>query len=264
MNKVIILVIIAFTVILVGCSLINDDKKNNKSASQNEKNIDRQVTEISVYVPMAATSSVVDGWISDIILEELGIKVNIIASRNEKKDIDIIITTGPEQAKIDYVDTGKVLEWDEDLLSQYGDNISTYCKGQLDYFTEVCDGRVYGFARHGSGNGTAVHMISKESKKQIEAMKFLNWLANPENMVIICTGPKDLCWGVDEEGYYYLTEFGRECVIERNTIMPGEEGMKYYEGILEITPNVWHFNDINPLSAHGETFNYKLWEKSGL
>ena len=106
-----------------------------------------------------------------------------------------------------------------------------------------------------------VYTINAQSNNKEDAMKLLNWLAEPDNMITVNYGPKGVCWDIDADGYYYLTEFGKECKQDINTLMPEEYGGEsFMSGVITFNAPIWNELAVNPSSSHGENFNYKTWD----
>ncbi len=142
-------------------------------------------------------------------------------------------------------------------MSEY-ENISKYLlkRTKLD----ICYGAVA--AKYGDDNGP-VYTVSKYCADEKKAMQFIDFIASPDIQLTIMYGPENLCWYVDEDGYYHMTDFGNECLNEPDTVMPKEYGSgTFLEGTLAY-PLFDTFNkeDKNPDSIHGESFDENKWKK---
>ena len=117
---------------------------------------------------------------------------------------------------------------------------------------------VYGMSTTG---GNRIWSIGSGTAHPELCMEIINWLCTPEGVMTYNHGPKGLCWDYDEEGYAYLTDFGKQCRADRKTQMIGEyEGTgDFNSGCLQINNTCWSLDAVNPESKVGETFNYESW-----
>ncbi len=115
---------------------------------------------------------------------------------------------------------------------------------------------VYGMSTAG---GNRVWSIGASTEHPELCMEIINWLCTPEGTMIYNYGPKELCWDYDEEGYAYLTEFGKACAADRKTEMP--DGKTFNDGCLQINNTTWSINAINP-ESNGETYNKEYWKST--
>ena len=117
---------------------------------------------------------------------------------------------------------------------------------------------VYGMSTTG---GNRIWAIGSDTAYPEKCMELINWLCTPEGVMTYNHGPQGLCWDYDEEGYAYLTEFGKTVRGDRSTQMIGEyEGTgDYNSGCLQVNNTTWSLDALNPDSKVGETFNYENW-----
>ena len=117
---------------------------------------------------------------------------------------------------------------------------------------------VYGMSTTG---GNRIWAIGSNTAYPEKCMEIINWLCTPEGVMIYNYGPKGLCWDYDEEGYAYLTEFGKTVRGDRSTQMIGEyEGTgDFNSGCFQVNNTTWSIDAVNPDSKVGETFNYETW-----
>ena len=118
---------------------------------------------------------------------------------------------------------------------------------------------VYGMSTMG---GNRIWAIGSNTAEPELCMEIINWLCTPEGVMTYNYGPQGLCWDYDEEGYAYLTEFGKTCRGDRTTQMIGEyEGTgDFNSGCLQINNTCWSLDAVNPDSKVGETFKYESWK----
>lgn len=118
---------------------------------------------------------------------------------------------------------------------------------------------VYGMSTLG---GNRIWAIGSNTAEPELCMEIINWLCTPEGVMTYNYGPQGLCWDYDEEGYTYLTEFGKTCRGDRSTQMIGEyEGTgDFNSGCLQVNNTCWSLDAVNPDSKVGETFKYESWK----
>lgn len=118
---------------------------------------------------------------------------------------------------------------------------------------------VYGMSTLG---GNRIWAIGSNTAEPELCMEIINWLCTPEGVMTYNYGPKGLCWDYDEEGYTYLTDFGKTVRGDRSTQMIGEyEGTgDFNSGCLQINNTCWSLDAVNPDSKVGETFKYESWK----
>lgn len=117
---------------------------------------------------------------------------------------------------------------------------------------------VYGMSTTG---GNRIWAIGSNTAHPELCMEIINWLCTPEGVMVYNYGPQGLCWDYDEEGYAYLTDFGKQCRADRSTLMTGEyEGTgDFNSGCFQVNNTTWSIDAVNPDSPVGETFNYETW-----
>lgn len=117
---------------------------------------------------------------------------------------------------------------------------------------------VYGLSREG---GNRFWTISATTKYPELCMDVINWFATPEGTMTINYGPQGLCWDYDEDGYTYLTEFGKKAYYDRFVSMEGEyaETGTFDEGCLKLNNTLATIYAHNP-DSNGETFLLDNWK----
>ena len=113
----------------------------------------------------------------------------------------------------------------------------------------------YGLSTMG---GNRVWSIGSKTQYPELCMEIINWLCTPEGRLTIDYGPKGLTWDYDENGKTYLTDFGKTCVENRDTLMPEEwGGATFDKGSFQPNNITWAAADINPES--GEPYDRQYW-----
>ena len=117
---------------------------------------------------------------------------------------------------------------------------------------------VYGMSTAGSNRVWAIGSNTAHPEK---CMEIINWLCTPEGVMTYNYGPQGLCWDYDENGYAYLTEFGKTCRGDRSTQMIGDFAGTgdFNSGCFQVNNTTWSLDAVNPDSKVGETFNYESW-----
>lgn len=119
---------------------------------------------------------------------------------------------------------------------------------------------VYGMSVTG---GNRIWSIGASTEHPELCMEIINWLSTPEGTMTYNYGPEGLCWYYDEEGYTYLTEFGKKCVANRKTQMEGDYAGtgSFNDGCIQINNTTWSINALNP-DSNGETYNWETWRST--
>ena len=117
---------------------------------------------------------------------------------------------------------------------------------------------VYGMSTTG---GNRIWAIGSNTAYPEKCMEIINWLCTPEGVMTYNYGPQGLCWDYDEEGYAYLTDFGKQCRADRSTQMIGDYAGTgdFNSGCFQVNNTTWNLDAVNPDSKVGETFNYETW-----
>ena len=117
---------------------------------------------------------------------------------------------------------------------------------------------VYGMSTTG---GNRIWTIGSDTAYPEKCMEIINWLCTPEGVMTYNYGPQGLCWDYDEDGYTYLTEFGKLCRADRSTQMTGDYAGTgdFNSGCFQVNNTCWALDAVNPDSKVGETFNYEYW-----
>ena len=117
---------------------------------------------------------------------------------------------------------------------------------------------VYGMSTTG---GNRIWAIGSDTAYPEKCMEIINWLCTPEGVMTYNYGPQGLCWDYDEQGYAYLTEFGKTCRGDRSTQMTGDYAGTgdFNSGCFQVNNTTWSMDAVNPDSKVGETFKYENW-----
>ena len=106
--------------------------------------------------------------------------------------------------------------------------------------------------------GNRVWSIGANTQYPELCMEIINWLSTPEGVITMEYGPKGLCWDYDENGRTYMTDFGKTCVEDRQTLMPDEwGGATFNDGAFQPNNRTWSIADVNPES--GEPYDKQYW-----
>lgn len=267
MRKTIIYILSFILLMCTGCQESGNTDLSRDNTETGKSKADETVV-IRVYDELASEIGITKGWMGKIFQDELGIQVEEVnLSETENADITIYCNEASLKYHIEeeqILEKGKLLEWNDKLLEEHGSNISKYLQDSLDQVADICGGKVYGVKRNNGVDGLSVGMIftiNSTSKHQEEAMELINWMAEPDNMITMTYGPKELCWNIDEDGYYYLTEFGLNRYTYYDEEMPEEYGGgTFLGGDVQFIGRVWNLDAVNPNSKHGESFNYETWK----
>lgn len=273
MRKRMICVLISILLMLTACqgSSNADLSTDNTETSEIVKTEEEEEITIYVYDPLIAYPDTCSGWMGKIYLDELGINIKTFNEYSPdypddiNADIIIYVNTAGLKLAIEeehILEEGKLLEWSDELLEEHGGNIVKYLQESMDMVADICGGKVYGIKTQLGIDAGKVFTISSTSEHPEKAMELINWMADPDNQITLQYGPKGLCWDVDEEGYYYLTEWGLNAFYNRDDVqVPEEYGGGYFgSGYSNVIGMVWHEDAVNPNSKHGESFNHETWK----
>lgn len=118
---------------------------------------------------------------------------------------------------------------------------------------------VYGMNVYG---GHRMWTISAGTKYPELCMEIINWMCTPEGKMTCSYGPQGVIWDYDAVGNTYFTEFGKLCMEEGYTEMPGEyAGTSYWDGFPQFNNITWSLNAENP-DSNGETYNFRSWKSN--
>lgn len=284
MKKMKISIFFAAFILLTGCAAIsqNGDENNvsskeddflsteletlEESASDTE---DEQQIVLNVLHQEMEAEGIYNGVRNIILQQELNLKIRFLPADTdvenafENEALDIIVWFSPSQFKND-LDKGYILTWDEEFLENYGTNILKYAHDEMERVSELNNGTACGFMEKNiyADAWGCIYSIASNSNHQEEAMKLLNWLCSPETYMLMCYGPQGVGWDVDDQGYFYATELGAQYFCIGKGVFPEEYGGEQDRfNDLMIPPGIFFPDDINPVSEHGETFNWETWER---
>lgn len=229
---------------------------------------------LNIFSQAAPSYGIIGGAANQVVLEELNVIFNFIDVNVEKdylettNDVDIIVYLG----KMDYeehISDNANWTWDEELYDTCGGNIKKYMSDGVEYVSSLSGGRLCGFAEknpyHEKLDGYGkIFTIAARSQNKEAAMKVLDWIVTPDALLLGMYGPKGVCWDVDEEGYYYLTETGYGLIVKGDFVDLGEKYGGRTRGWSNTWLNVnggWTLDDVPviPGSAHNETYDWRSW-----
>ncbi len=133
---------------------------------------------------------------------------------------------------------------------------------------DISDMQIYASGCNRDGNRKFVIGIGANAKDPQRLADFIDWLYSPEG--IYCNGvqssagtagPRGLSWEYDENGKPYLTEFGRQALLDGDVEVPDEwGGGTWSEGISRL--------NFMPVAAcetdeRGNPYAYLLWDSVG-
>ena len=109
------------------------------------------------------------------------------------------------------------------------------------------------------GIGQRMRSISIDSNTQYPelCMAIIDYFYTPEGMLTMYYGPKGDCWDYDENGYTYLTEFGKNCLYDK--FIPYGD-MYFSDGMPMFNIIPYNHMSVNPDS--GEPYAYEYWKKT--
>lgn len=151
---------------------------------------DEPVVTMSIMDDLVGMPRVEDGWLGDIVVDELSIQLELVLATNSNK-ADVIMSATEGNFTSYYLENDMIFSWKQEWLEEYGNNIITYRQEQLKHVTEISGNTLCGFS--GTGKSQYVYAISKDCAHPEVAMQFLNWLTDPDNMLTIYYGPQGLC-----------------------------------------------------------------------
>jgi multiple sugar transport system substrate-binding protein/putative aldouronate transport system substrate-binding protein len=109
--------------------------------------------------------------------------------------------------------------------------------------------------------GNRVWTIGAKTHYPELCMEIINWFCTPEGILTYCYGPQGVTWDRDEHGNTYLTELGLQCQEDKkNTkVTYGDYTGSYQDGEFQHNNTTFTRDAVNPLSAAGETYDYRFW-----
>lgn len=214
-----------------------------------------------------------NGWADQILLDKFNIKLDYVDYNTYGWQVDLICEEEPDIDIIvwpalflyeEYADHDLSLEWDDELLS-YAPYLKSYLGKYINCVTELSGGKRCGIISDSTlyeeQDKETVWTIGKGSAHPEAAMTLLNWLASSEGMLTISYGPQGICWDIDQDGYYYLTEMGLELQNGGEVTFPEEYGgytRELHSGALGMG-QMFRKSAVSPDSPHGETYDWTTW-----
>ncbi len=223
---------------------------------------------LNIYDMRASYRGLQEGWFAKELENRLNVKLNFIdpsyGGGEEKTDIIVWHNSAVFE---DTHDRWELLELTDGLLAENGKNITKYAEEQMEFVSGLCGGKRTGviFGIDGTGDGYKdtgrICAVAADSDNAKKAVRFIDWLCTPAASLTEYYGPEGLCWDVDSEGFYYLTELGKQCRQDSDTALPEGWGGTFYDGIYKSSSlYMWELSAVNPDSAHGQGFDCGKWE----
>lgn len=244
----------------------------SEESTQEETTLDEaEPIVLKVCSPNSGQAYFQNGWADKVLLERFNIKLYYIICTGweydriceENPDIDIIIWPARFVYE-EYADQDLSLEWD-DALMEYAPYLKTYLGEYIDCVTELSGGKRCGFSSDSTNyeqqEQETVWTIGKGSTHPEAAMRLLNWLASSEGVLTTFYGPRGVCWDIDSDGYYYLTELGLQFAKEGIAMFPEEYGgitTSLNMGVHGLGV-MFRRSVVSPDSVHGETYDWTTW-----
>lgn len=143
--------------------------------------------------------------------------------------------------------------------------LSRMQEGKGFMMADIEDMKIYSNGCNQSGNRKSVIAIGSHAKDPGRLADFIDWLYSPEgissNGAVSSAGTagvKGLCWDYGEDGAPYLTEFGKEALLNGDAGLPEEwGGGTWAEGI-----SMLNFMPVSPCETddRGYPYAYQLWD----
>ena len=130
---------------------------------------------------------------------------------------------------------------------------------------DIEDMQIYTEGCNQSGSRKTVIAIGAQAKDPQRLADFIDWLYSPEGISSNgvqssseTAGPQGLSWDYGEDGKPYLTEFGKEALLNNDAVLPEEwGGSTWAEGI-----SVLNYKPVSSceLDDKGYPYAYPLWD----
>lgn len=231
---------------------------------------------LNVFFTQAPAGGILNCKENLIILEEFNVVFNFYNTYTgdfdydhpeyyleDADDVDIILYTGREQYERC---AGEHINWtwDSELYDAYGGNIQKYMSDGVEYVSSLSDGALCGFAeKNPYFECGRIYTIAAHSEHKELALKILNWLVAPDTVLMSLYGPRGVCWEVDDEGYYYLTDTGYKLKMGERVDLGAEYGgitSLWDYTVLSIGVSWVNFDALTiPDSLYGETYDWRSW-----
>ena len=280
MKKIIAVITLMIVLLASGCTKKSYAPQNtansNETSFQDNENSATEVestteaetvadpVRLKICQPLGSYMGECGGWFAYILSNEFNAKAIMYTDMDNYENMDIYVWPMSYYTKnIDGDKLPELLEWTDELLASYS-NISEYFADNLNYVAEISNGRKYGIIDvynpdneewHAMSNIVAINANISEEKLKA-AMELMDYMADPDGAMTYYYGPKGCNWDINENGEYYLTDFGKTCQEDGTTVIPEEYGGDQYQnGLFMADLNMWSMNAVNPKSATGQTFN---------
>lgn len=187
------------------------------------------------------------GWYQEEIEDKLSIYIYYTKKTEvEKNDIYVMkdeasFYTAIDDGNLKYED---FQVFDSELMDEWAPTLNLCLeKSKLKKIYNHM-GQIIGFVgeadeeRQGFG---AVYLISASCTRPKKALKLLDYMVSDEGYLTAMYGPEGICWDVNENGRYYLTDKGK--IWFENPDAKIEGFGRYTDGKIDI-PNVWNSKHI--------------------
>lgn len=231
---------------------------------------------LNVFFTQAPAGGILNCKENLIILEEFNVVFNFYNTYTgvfdydhpeyyleDADDVDIILYTGREQYERC---AGEHINWtwDSELYDAYGGNIQKYMSDSVEYVSSLSGGALCGFAETDPLDEYGrIYTIAAHSEHKELALKILNWLVAPDTVLMSLYGPRGVCWDVNDDGYYYLTDTGYKLRMGERVDLGAEYGgitSLWDFTVLSIGVTWGSFDALTiPDSLYDETYDWRSW-----
>lgn len=209
-----------------------------------------------------------DGSDFQSIIEDNSIYVRMCKFLFEANQIGLVdpesVTQSYEECFNKYRD-GRVFYSPWPWLGQSAYNTAAHInQGEGFMFAPVEDLQVYSYGCNIKGSQKCVIGIGSQAKDPKRLADFIDWLYSDEGISVngaqlagATAGPQGLTWEMGEDGPY-LTEFGKQALLDREAQVPESEG----GGSWTDGTSALNFKSVTPSekSENGYYFAYEMWD----
>ena len=218
------------------------------------------------------------GWFADVVKEKFNITIyQDNFADHESNDEDCFTLQGADLVIMSYSNIKdkyyeiysdyEPLTWADACEYESGKKLLEIFEAAegTDYYTFNMDDIFYVFTDPYSNSGTLDteekgFIMQKNNPHNEQVLDFLAWYFDTEGTLTVRFGPEGLCWGVDENGKYYITDAGYKLSTER--VLNYEDGTtedcsEYFYGInLLVKP--WYVEEGGFPGGGDQTFKSML------
>lgn len=147
----------------------------------------------------------------------------------------------------------------------YFNTITNEESGKGYMLATIDDMQIYSYGYSDTGNSRNVICVGSNAQDPERMVDFIDWLYSTEGVMDSlaaqtngAAGPQGLTWDLDENGEPYLTEFGRQALMNGEQEVPEEwGGGTWSDGISCLNLKTINLSDVSP---EGYTYAYDLWD----